>query len=141
MQKQTGCAGTMDYSKPTLIVISGPNGTGKSTHIQKMLPAQFHGIWSFDRDKTRTEFENYLNKNAFNPVEIPAKATRLMEDKLVRAMQEAINLKVVSFWKHHYLILIIVNISICFKITGTRFNLITFVLTKLMTVSFGLVNE
>jgi len=50
----------MDYSKPTLLVISGPNGAGKSTHIQSMLPEAFAGIWSFDRDKARSEFEIQL---------------------------------------------------------------------------------
>jgi len=67
----------MDYSKATLIVISGPNGAGKSTHIQKMLPTQFRGIWAFDRDKTRTEFENRLRQEGLVLSEIPVKATRL----------------------------------------------------------------
>ena len=50
----------MDYSKPTLLVISGPNGAGKSTHIQTMLPPEFEGISSFDRDNTRVQFEKHL---------------------------------------------------------------------------------
>lgn len=55
----------MDYSKPTLLVISGPNGAGKSTHIQSMLPAEFAGIWSFDRGQARSEFEAQLTAQQF----------------------------------------------------------------------------
>lgn len=60
----------MNYSKPTLLVISGPNGAGESTHIQSMLPEAFEGIYSFDRDKTRVDFELKLkernvSKNAY----------------------------------------------------------------------------
>ena len=83
----------MDYSKPTLLVISGPNGAGKSTHIQTMLPADFEGIWSFDRDKTRTEFALQLVAERVDVKEIPARSTRMMEDKLVSAMKQAISSK------------------------------------------------
>lgn len=50
----------MVYSKPILLVISGPNGAGKSTFINYMLPYEFRGIQSFDRDKTRSDFEKQL---------------------------------------------------------------------------------
>lgn len=82
----------MDYSKPTLLVVSGPNGAGKSTHIQSMLPDQFQHIWSFDRDKTRSEFETLLSSQGVEPAEILAKATRMMEERLVEEMDKAINL-------------------------------------------------
>jgi predicted ABC-type ATPase len=71
----------MDYSKPTLLVISGPNGAGKSTHIQSMLPHNFEGIWSFDRDKTRTQFETELKNGGLGRNEITVKATRMMEER------------------------------------------------------------
>lgn len=80
----------MDYSKPTLLVISGPNGAGKSTHIQTMLPKALNGIWSFDRDNTRIEFEKQLTKTGVNATELLPKATRMMEDKLVEEMKKAI---------------------------------------------------
>lgn len=81
----------MDYSKPTLIVISGPNGAGKSTHIQTMLPAAFNGIYSFDRDQTRVGFEDELRAQAgLTPKEIFIEATKMMENKLVQEMKDAI---------------------------------------------------
>jgi predicted ABC-type ATPase len=83
----------MDYSKPTLIVISGPNGAGKSTHIQMMLPAEFENIRSFDRDKTRTEIANKLIAEGVVLKEIPLKSTRMMEDRLVQEMKNAIKLQ------------------------------------------------
>jgi predicted ABC-type ATPase len=72
----------MDYSKPTLLVVSGPNGAGKSTHIQNMLPDQFEGIFSFDRDQTRVSFEVELRATGFLEIEIVPRATRKMEEKL-----------------------------------------------------------
>lgn len=80
----------MDYSKPTLLVISGPNGAGKSTHIQTMLPEAFNGIWSFDRDNTRIEFETQLANAGIGLAELLPKATRLMEVKLVEEMKKAV---------------------------------------------------
>ncbi|WP_432711624.1 zeta toxin family protein [Pedobacter sp.] len=80
----------MDYSRPTLLVISGPNGAGKSTHIQTMLPDAFSGIWSFDRDNTRIEFEKQLTKTGVNATELLLRATRMMEDKLIEEMKRAI---------------------------------------------------
>jgi predicted ABC-type ATPase len=78
----------MDYSKPTLLVISGPNGAGKSTHIQTMLPADFEGIWSFDRDNTRTEFAKTLESQSVKPDEIFHRATVMMENRLVQEMKK-----------------------------------------------------
>jgi len=83
----------MDYSNPTLIVISGPNGAGKSTHIQMMLPVEFGNIYSFDRDKTRTEFAKQLADEGVNSNDIPLRSTRLMEERLVREMKQAIKSK------------------------------------------------
>ena len=83
----------MDYSKPTLLVISGPNGAGKSTHVQIMLPPGLENIWSFDRDKTRTEFEVQLNHEGVQEKEIPLRSTRMMEEKLLREMKHAIAVK------------------------------------------------
>ncbi|MCE6989665.1 zeta toxin family protein [Dyadobacter sp. CY323] len=81
----------MNYSNPTLLVVSGPNGAGKSTHIQAMLPADFNGIWSFDRDQTRSEFEVLLASQDI-PVElIPKRASQLMEERLVVEMKKAIH--------------------------------------------------
>lgn len=80
----------MDYSKPTLLVISGPNGAGKSTHIQTMLPVEFEGILSFDRDKARTMFEKQLIDTGTPATMITAKATRMMEERLVEEMKAAI---------------------------------------------------
>ncbi|MDB5091068.1 MAG: hypothetical protein JWR09_5062 [Mucilaginibacter sp.] len=83
----------MDYSKPTLLVISGPNGAGKSTHIQTMLPVALENIWSFDRDKTRIEFEHILRAQDIDLKEIPLRSTRMMEDRLIQEMKQAINIK------------------------------------------------
>jgi predicted ABC-type ATPase len=83
----------MDFSKPTLLVISGPNGAGKSTHIQTMLPNEFDGIWSFDRDKTRTQFEEQLKIEECDPEKITRLATDMMEAKLVQEMKLAIQKK------------------------------------------------
>jgi predicted ABC-type ATPase len=80
----------MDYSKPTLLVISGPNGAGKSTHIQTMLPAEFAGIWSFDRDNTRTEFEMALAAQHFDKALTLKRATEMMEEALVAEIKKAI---------------------------------------------------
>ena len=81
----------MDYSKPALLVISGPNGAGKSTHIQTMLPEELVGIWSFDRDKTRTQFEAQLAAQNFPVGDIPKQATLMMEERLIQEMKSAIN--------------------------------------------------
>jgi predicted ABC-type ATPase len=83
----------MDYSKPTLLVISGPNGAGKSTFIASLLPGAFEGIISFDRDKTRTAFEQDLGPENLSSNELAAKATRMMEANLEMAMDEAIATK------------------------------------------------
>jgi predicted ABC-type ATPase len=83
----------MDYSKPTLIVISGPNGAGKSTHIQIMLPPAFHGIWSFDRDKVRVEFEKTLIEQGVKVNDLFRQATAMMEQKLLLEMKNAIQMK------------------------------------------------
>jgi len=83
----------MDYSKPTLLVISGPNGAGKSTHIQTMLPKEFSGIWSFDRDLTRVQFEDQLRNEGKDPDDITRIATNMMEAKLVQVMRLAIQNK------------------------------------------------
>lgn len=83
----------MDYSKPTLLVISGPNGAGKSTHIQSMLPEAFTGIWSFDRDQTRSEFEAELTVQQVPKAIITKRATEMMEEKLVGEMKRAIACK------------------------------------------------
>ena len=83
----------MDYSKPTLLVVSGPNGAGKSTHIQMMLPAEFAGILSFDRDNTRVQFEKMLEGQGVERNEIFRKATRMMEDRLLEEMKKAIGLR------------------------------------------------
>jgi predicted ABC-type ATPase len=80
----------MDYSKPTLLVISGPNGSGKSTQIQSMLPFSFAGILSFDRDLTRSTFEKNLALEGVDKDLISLKAMRLMEDVLLKNMNEAI---------------------------------------------------
>jgi predicted ABC-type ATPase len=80
----------MDYTKPTLLVISGPNGAGKSTYINFMLPQEFEGLQSFDRDKTRSEFERQLRMEDFDPELLQAKAMRMMEKELIQAMDDAI---------------------------------------------------
>jgi predicted ABC-type ATPase len=90
---QTRSERNMNYSEPTLIVISGPNGAGKSTHIQTMLPEAFEGIDSFDRDKTRSEFETLLVKQCTDPNLIPKLSTQMMETRLVEEMQLAISNK------------------------------------------------
>lgn len=83
----------MDYSRPTLLVISGPNGAGKSTHIQTMLPVALEGIWSFDRDNTRVEFEKKLLVEGNKVHEVFHKATVMMENRLVEEMKNAIERK------------------------------------------------
>jgi len=83
----------MDYSKPTLLVIAGPNGAGKSTHIQAMLPADLEGIWSFDRDNIRIEFEKTLETQGVEPGELFRMATEMMEKRLVKEMRRTIQLK------------------------------------------------
>jgi predicted ABC-type ATPase len=77
----------MDYSKPTLFVISGPNGAGKSTHVQTMLPEEFAGVSSFDRDSTRFEFEAQLTAQHFDKLEIVRRAAEMMEERLVVVMK------------------------------------------------------
>ena len=88
----------MNYSKPTLIVLSGPNGAGKSTHAQSMLPSDFEGMLSFDRDKTRTKFEEELKSQSFEAGQIFVKANAMMEKRLVEEMRWAIGLK------HHFVL-------------------------------------
>ncbi|EHQ25587.1 zeta toxin family protein [Mucilaginibacter paludis] len=83
----------MDYSKPTLLVISGPNGAGKSTFITSLLPEEFDGIYSFDRDKTRMHFELELSGKGLAADELTASATRLMEASLEESMDRAIALR------------------------------------------------
>ena len=78
----------MDYSKPTLLVVSGPNGTGKSTHINSMLPAEFMDAVPFERDKTRLAFENEIVKDA-NKGESQS-ALEKMEGLLFEKINEAI---------------------------------------------------
>lgn len=51
--RQIPSANLIDYSRSTLLGLSGTNGAGKSTHIQTMLPDPFEGIFSFDIDQTR----------------------------------------------------------------------------------------
>ncbi|WP_437126686.1 hypothetical protein [Pedobacter faecalis] len=58
-----------------------------------MLPEAFNGIWSFDRDKTRIAFEKDLLQSEVPANEVFAKATRLMENKLVEEMKEAVRKK------------------------------------------------
>lgn len=83
-------AENMDYSRPTLMVISGPNGAGKSTFIQSMLPDEFNGISSFNRDEIRIDFENQLVSQGTPKVDRLKKATMMMEERLIREMKEAI---------------------------------------------------
>jgi predicted ABC-type ATPase len=83
----------MDYSKPTLFVISGPNGAGKSTQIQVMLPDDLKHINSFDRDKTRLEFGAILAGQGVSSKDITLRSTRMMEDRLYQEMKKAIGLK------------------------------------------------
>jgi hypothetical protein len=45
-----------------------------------MLPADLEGVWSFDRDKTRIEFESILNQQSIDLMEISLRSTRMMED-------------------------------------------------------------
>ncbi|QDW23595.1 hypothetical protein FFJ24_001630 [Pedobacter sp. KBS0701] len=80
----------MDYSNPTLLVISGPNGAGKSTYIQSMLPVEFEGIWSFNRDEVRVQFETQLIEEGIPKTDRLKKATAMMEAKLVSEMKSAI---------------------------------------------------
>jgi len=68
----------MDYSNPTLLVISGPNGAGKSTYIQSMLPVEFEGIWSFNRDEVRVQFETQLIEEGIPKTDRLKKATAMM---------------------------------------------------------------
>jgi predicted ABC-type ATPase len=81
----------MDYARPTLLVISGPNGAGKSTYIQSMLPEEFTGIWSFNRDEIRVGFENQLISNGAPKIDRLKIATVMMESKLVSEMKKAIS--------------------------------------------------
>jgi predicted ABC-type ATPase len=74
-------------------VISGPNGAGKSTYIQTMLPLAFQGIWSFDRDLTRVDFEKLLLSQGVKASDLFRQATALMEQKLLFEMKKAIKLK------------------------------------------------
>jgi len=80
----------MDYSKPTLLVISGPNGAGKSTYIQSMLPKEFEGISSFNRDEIRVQFERHLVEQGIPKIDRLRNATAMMESQLVDEMKDAI---------------------------------------------------
>ena len=84
---------SLDYSEPTLLVISGLNHAGKSTHIQSMLPEVFGDILSFDTDNTRTEFELALLEQGCPVDIIPKRSTELMEMKLVEQMKTLIAAK------------------------------------------------
>ncbi len=55
-----------------------------------MLPEAFAGIWSFDRDKARSEFETELTEQKFPKALITKKATEMMEERLVVEMKKAI---------------------------------------------------
>lgn len=80
----------MVYSKPILLVISDPNGAGKSTFINYMLPDELTGIQSFDRDKTRSDFEKQLVGDKIDKDLVSAKAMQMMEVKLMTEMDLAI---------------------------------------------------
>lgn len=80
----------MDYSKPTLLVISGPNGAGESTYIQSMLPKEFEGISSFNRDEIRVQFERHLVEPGISKIDRLRNATAMMESQLVEEMKNAI---------------------------------------------------
>jgi len=67
---------------------------GKSTHIQTMLPDAFGSIVSFDRDNTRLGFEKQIEGRGNIPEEeVFGRATRMMEDRLIYEMKEAISQK------------------------------------------------
>jgi predicted ABC-type ATPase len=55
-----------------------------------MLPEAFKGMWSFDRDKTRSVFEAELEAQKVIANLINKRATELMEDKLRQEMEKAI---------------------------------------------------
>ena len=80
----------MDYTKPTLLVISRPNGAGKSTHIESMLPELFDGVPPFDRDLTRTGFENELHGKGLTPEEVSSQSSSMMEAHLSTKINDAI---------------------------------------------------
>jgi predicted ABC-type ATPase len=80
----------MNYSKPTLIVITGPPGAGKSTHGKTILPDEFEGITPFDRDKTMLSFEEQLKGSNEDPDELTYKAFTHMESQLIDEMATAI---------------------------------------------------
>jgi len=56
-----------------------------------MLPEAFAGIWSFDRDKARSEFETELADQNFPKALITKRATEMMEEMLVIEMKKAIS--------------------------------------------------
>ena len=58
-----------------------------------MLPATFAGIWSFDRDQARSEFEALLTAQQVPKTSITKQATEMMEEKLVGEMKKAIGNK------------------------------------------------
>ncbi|GAA3929489.1 AAA family ATPase [Chitinophaga oryziterrae] len=83
----------MDYSKPTLILISGPPGAGKSTFGKTLLPDAFEGISPFDRDATMTKYEQELIGSYDDPDEIANRAFIKMERQLIDEMATAIQHK------------------------------------------------
>lgn len=58
-----------------------------------MLPGDFEGIVSFDRDNTRVYFEKLLNEHGVKPCEVLQKPTKMMEEKLLAEIKKLITKK------------------------------------------------
>lgn len=65
VRKQIASERSMNYSEPTLLVISGPNDAGKSTHIQNMLPEAFEGIVSFEWSSGQMEGQVKIKRTMY----------------------------------------------------------------------------
>ncbi|PTT03049.1 hypothetical protein DBR11_03350 [Pedobacter sp. HMWF019] len=83
----------MDYSKPTLFVISGPPGAGKSTFGKELLPDELKAVSPYNKDTLLIKILSQLVKtNEKSPETLMAGITA-METQLASDMKDAIKKK------------------------------------------------